>query len=298
VKPLGKILLILIFAFLVIWIIVGLLQIRLIKSIEEEIKRGDKAENRDKEAKILFKKGEKFYSSGDYDKAIEYFTRAIEIEPNNSEFYYWRAKAYYEKGKQFDLKYDGGNIIVMAFVRFIRWLYKNRNFNKAIEDLTKAISYKFYDAVEDFTKAITYGGWNFIYYQNRGEAYERMGLKNKARIDFIKAKILKFLKFFDIWEKLERDEIKQREAEIRDLYLYVKYRISDIERKLAKKEFERKIKKIQKQLYSWGNKDLEEWMKIEKEREIMIKKKLEQGDWVWKQMMKELPLIIKQLNER
>jgi len=460
----GKILLILILIVLVIWGIVGLLQIRLIKSIEEEIKRGDKAENRENEAKILFKKGEKFYSSGDYDKAIEYFTRAIEIEPNNSEFYYWRAKAYYEKGKQFDLKYDGGNIIVTAFIRFLRWLYKNRNFNKAIEDLTKAISYKSYDedyyeqrgeiyyvigkydeaiydfrmaislksvenytypsrsflyllcgraylkkgdyeeaissftkainlfpdafyyeergkayykigefrkavedfieainleenrrlllnrnfyrwfakalyaegsyetarlvltavielkpddaeyynlrgmvylqegmyenAVEDFTKAITYGGWNFIYYQNRGEAYKKMELKNKARIDFIKAKILKFLKFFDIWEKLERDEIKQREAEIRDLYLYVKSRISDIERELAKKEFERKIKKIQKQLYSWGNKDLEEWMKNEKEREIMIKKELERGDWVWKQLMKEFPLIIKQLNER
>jgi tetratricopeptide (TPR) repeat protein len=455
----GKILLILILIVLVIWGIVGLLQIRLLKSIEKEIERGDKAENRENEAKFWFEKGKKFYFSGDYDKAIKYFTRAIEIKPNNPEFYRWRSMVYYSKGTRIYLK-DYNNPIAI----FLKRLEKKKYLNKAIEDLEEATDYNPFDAyyfeelgkkyyiigeygsviakferaiklkssknytypsrsflyflcgrayfkkgdykeainsftkaidlfphsfyyeergkayykigefhkavkdfikainleenerlllnrnlfrwfakalyadgsyeiarivltdvielkpddaeyynlrgmvylqegmyekaVEDFTKAITYGGWNFIYYQNRGEAYKRMGLKNKARIDFIKAKILKFLKFFDIWEKLERDEIKQRQDEIRDLDLYVKFRISDIERELAKKEEERKIKKIQKQLYSWGNKDLEEWMKNEKKWLIMRKKELERREWEWKQMMKEFPLIIKQLNER
>jgi tetratricopeptide (TPR) repeat protein len=403
----GKILLILILIVLVIWGIVGLLQIRLLKSIEEEIQRGDKSGNRDNEAKFWFEKGRKFYFSSDYDKAIEYFTRAIEIKSNNPEFYYWRAMAYYHKGTRIYLKdyYD-------PIVNFLKRLEKKKYLNKAIEDLTEATDYNPFDAyyfeelgkmyyiigeygsaiakferaiklkssknytypsrsflyflcgkaylkmgkyekainsftkaidlfphsfyyeergkayykigefrsaiedftkamslepdkelhihrklylwlaksyyaegeydsalgvltqvieskpnnaeyynfrgmvylqndmyenaVEDFTKAITYGGWNFIYYQNRGEAYKRMGLKNKARIDFIKAKILKFL---GIGKKSERDDIEMREAEIKDLYIFVKFRISDIEEELAKKEEERKRKEIEKNFF-------------------------------------------------
>lgn len=33
-----------------------------------------------------------------YDKAIAEFTKAIELEPNNAEVYYWRGNAYFEKG--------------------------------------------------------------------------------------------------------------------------------------------------------------------------------------------------------
>jgi len=436
----------LIFAFLVIWIIVGLLQIRLIKNIEKEIKRGDKAENRENEAKFWFEKGRKFYLSGDYDKAIEFFTRAIEIKPNNPEFYYWRARAYYFKrtgffsclnkkkylnkaiedlekatdynpfdayyfeklGKMYYIIGEYSSAIAefkwaiklkssknytypsRSFLYFLcgRAYFKKGDYKRAIDSFTKAINlfpdtlyyeergkayYKigefhkavedfieamnleenrelllnrnFYrwfakalyakgsyetarliltavielkpdnaeyynlrgmvylqkgmyeNAVEDFTKAITYGGWNFIYYQNRGEAYKRMGLKNKARIDFIKAKILKFL---GIGGESEEDDIKNGIEEKKALIL-LELRILKREKELKIAELERQLKeleKIQKKLYSWGNKDLEEWMKNEKEREIMIKKKLEQKDWEWKQLMKEFPLIIKQLNER
>ena len=151
-KPLGKILLILIFAFLVIWIIVGLLQIRLIKNIEKEIKRGDKAENRENEAKFWFEKGRKFYLSRDYDKAIECFTRAIEIKPNNPEFYYWRAKAYYFKR-----------------TGFFSCLNKKKYLNKAIEDLEKATDYNPFDA---------------YYFEKLGKMYYIIGEYSSAIAEF------------------------------------------------------------------------------------------------------------------
>jgi tetratricopeptide (TPR) repeat protein len=159
VKPLGKILLILIFAFLVIWIVVGLLQIRLIKSIEKEIQRGDKAENRKNEAKFWFEKGRKFYSSGDYDKAIEYFTRAIEIKPNNSEFYYWRAKAYYFKR-----------------TGFFGCLNKKKYLDKAIEDLEEATNYNPFDA---------------YYFEKLGKMYYIIGEYGRAIAKFERAIKLK-----------------------------------------------------------------------------------------------------------
>jgi tetratricopeptide (TPR) repeat protein len=135
------------------------LQIRLLKSIEKEIERGDKAENRENEAKILFKKGKKFYSSGDYDKAIEYFTRAIGIKPNNPEFYYWRAMAYYFKR-----------------TGFFSCLNKKKYLNKAIEDLTEAIAYD---------------PSNPQYFEERGEIYYTLGKYDKAIFDYEEAIRLK-----------------------------------------------------------------------------------------------------------
>ena len=53
------------------------------------------------DSKDFFKKGNSFYKDGGYQKAIENYTKAIEIDPKNAKAYYNRGNAY--KGLE---KYD------------------------------------------------------------------------------------------------------------------------------------------------------------------------------------------------
>jgi tetratricopeptide (TPR) repeat protein len=65
----------------------------------------------------------------DYDKAIEYFTKAINLKPDYASFYYRRGEAYYKKG----------------------------DYDKAIEDFTKAIN------LEHDNEYSYYGGAVYAY---------------------------------------------------------------------------------------------------------------------------------------
>jgi tetratricopeptide (TPR) repeat protein len=86
---------------------------------QKEKKEEDEKEKRKKEeAERKFEEGQEFFYAGDCDKAIEYFTKAIKLNPDDAYFYYWRSIAYFEKG----------------------------DYDKAIEDFTKAIELKPDDA--------------------------------------------------------------------------------------------------------------------------------------------------------
>ncbi len=97
-----------------------------------------------------FSKGYEADSLKLYDKAIEYFTKVVGLDPKLAESYYNRGYAYGKKG-----------------------LY-----DEAIEDLTKAI------------EIVSYGGDKVKLastYNNRGNAYEGKGLYDEAIEDYTKA---------------------------------------------------------------------------------------------------------------
>jgi len=108
-------------------------------------------------------------------QAIENYTQAIRINPNNANTYYSRGNRYVDLG----------------------------NYNQAIEDYTQAIrinpndanaywgrGYSYAElgnnnqAIEDYTQAITINPNNAILYNNRGNCYNNLGNYNQAIEDY------------------------------------------------------------------------------------------------------------------
>lgn len=145
---------------------------------DKQIKEAKKEES----AHNYKRMGRIYRREGKYDKAIEAYTAAIDLSPEDADNYYNRGNVYV------DLK----------------------EYNKAVEDFTKAIEInpkddKVYNdrgycydelgeypkAVEDYTKAIEYNPQLAIAYSNRGRTYFNMEDYQKALNDFIKAIELK-----------------------------------------------------------------------------------------------------------
>lgn len=145
---------------------------------DEQIKEAKKEETVHNYKRI----GRIYTRVGKYDKAIEAYTAAINLSPEDADNYYNRGNVYA------DLK----------------------EYNMAVEDFTKSIEInpkddKVYNdrgycydelgeypkAVEDYTKAIEYNPQLAIAYSNRGRAYFNMEDYQKALNDFIKAIELK-----------------------------------------------------------------------------------------------------------
>ncbi|WP_017295660.1 serine/threonine-protein kinase [Geminocystis herdmanii] len=116
------------------------------------------------DAKFYFNRAKKYKELKQYDKAIIDYTKAIELDPNYISAYYNRGDAYEELNQ----------------------------YEKAIIDYTKA-----FELVPDYTKArklldiytkiIELNPNDATAYNNRGDAYEKFKLSEKAIIDYTKA---------------------------------------------------------------------------------------------------------------
>lgn len=111
---------------------------------EEESHSDDGKKNPDNEeynywlAKAYLECGYKSGENEDYKKAIEYFGKAIDVNQNNDEYYYQRARSYIEMGG-------------------------SENNTNAVEDLTKAIDINDNNEEYYYQRGITYynlGGYN------------------------------------------------------------------------------------------------------------------------------------------
>ena len=70
--------------------------------------------NYNKLAKNYYEQGQVFYERMEYDRSIDNYTQALEIEPNGRENY----KIYFDRGRAY---------------------FKNRDYDKAIYDYTRAL---------------------------------------------------------------------------------------------------------------------------------------------------------------
>ncbi len=159
-----------------------------------------------------FNLGYASYEKKDYSQAIEFYSKAIELDPKYTNAYYNRGLAYYDKGENDKAIEDNIKAIELnpeyADAYISRGLaYKNKGeYDKAIQDYTKAIdldpkyalaynnrgiAYKNkgeYDkAIQDYTKAIELNPKYALAYNNRGIAYYNKGEYDKAIEDYTKA---------------------------------------------------------------------------------------------------------------
>ncbi len=134
-----------------------------------------------KEAKEWFKKA---YSTDNLTLKIEYYTKAIELDPKDTYAYFYRGGAYNNLGEYQKAIADCTKIIELNPKD--THAYNNRGiaYNKLAE---------YQKAIDDYTKAIELDPKDAYVYYYRGGAYAHQGLPTVACSDYYQAGIL-FLK--------------------------------------------------------------------------------------------------------
>ena len=129
-------------------------------------------------AELAFQQGNVLMMIGQVDMAIEHYSHAIKLNPNNATSYNNRGVAYSDKN-EIDRAIDDYTQAIQldtdcAMAYYNRGnAYRNKDdFSCAIEDFTKAIELN-----PDYTEA----------YNNRGLAHSKTGNLNRAIADFTKA---------------------------------------------------------------------------------------------------------------
>ena len=144
-----------------------------------EIHRGPEARQKRREAVIHNNRGSTYGEKGDYNRAIEAFTKAIDLNPNYAMAYNNRGLTYGKTGdydraiedytKAIKLKPD----FVEAYYNRGVAYYERREFAQSIENYNKTIDLK-----PDFAEA----------YYNRGEAWLHLREWEKAKSDLTNAR--------------------------------------------------------------------------------------------------------------
>ena len=130
-----------------------------------------------------------YYNSNKYQEAIDNYTQAIYLNPNNDDAYFNRGQAYYILGKyrkaindytQFISFSIGVENLSGVFIKEVDEAYHNRG---------RAYYYleEYQKAIDDYTQAININP-NYDYaYNNRGLAYVKLENRQRAIRDFRKA---------------------------------------------------------------------------------------------------------------
>ncbi len=146
---------------------------------------------------------------GEYERAIEHYTRAIELKSDLTEAYMNRGIVYAEKG-DFDRAIEDYDMAIKLKTDYAEYYYgrglaynEKRDFDTAINDFDMAISLKtdfakpyndrglayngkrdFDRAIEDYDMAISLEPDFAEYYNNRGVAYKGKGDFDRATEDY------------------------------------------------------------------------------------------------------------------
>ena len=129
-------------------------------------------------ASAAFNLGTKDLEQKNYDKAIEEFTQAIQLDPNNAKYYNNRCTTFISSGK-YDAAIEDCNTAIKLNPKYA-FAYNNRGlafYNK--NEYNKAIS--------DFSQAINLDPKYAMPYNNRGQTYEALGKHDQAIADYNQA---------------------------------------------------------------------------------------------------------------
>ena len=147
---------------------------------DESLRYGERADSEKAryEAKKFGKSGLTFSINGDYDQAISAFNTAIELDPDEAEYYRNRGVCYHMK------KDDG--LAIVDYFRAIQLNPRNADYYR-----DRGVSYHakndFAQAIADFTKAIEINPSKADYYSERGMSHRKGGDEKSAILDFNKA---------------------------------------------------------------------------------------------------------------
>jgi tetratricopeptide (TPR) repeat protein len=133
-------------------------------------------------AKEYIKRGNDFYNKGDYDNAIDEYTKAINLDRKNALVYFKRGYTYAKKG-DYDNAITDYTITIKLEPKHIYTnynlgiaYYKNGDYDNAIKWYTKAI--KIGELLAELLAEV---------YNNRGNAYVHKGDYDKAITDYTQA---------------------------------------------------------------------------------------------------------------
>ncbi|MBR6711856.1 MAG: tetratricopeptide repeat protein [Selenomonadaceae bacterium] len=146
--------------------------------IKQKIIDGDKFSLSEQKLKV----GIKFGTSGDFNNAITFYTKAIELNSNNNYAYYLRAVAYKALKKYKQAIEDYNKSIVLNPY--------NGNAYSGLGDCYRSL--KNYDkAIENYNKALKINPKDSLTYTSRGLCYQAIGNYSQAKADFYKSDNLK-----------------------------------------------------------------------------------------------------------
>lgn len=120
-------------------------------------------ESRDSaEAETAFEKGIEFGKQNKFQKAVEFFDKAIKLNPNRADYFASRGHAHY-----YLTQYP------KAIDDYTKAIEKNPSFALAysMRGLSRSRSGRYPQAIEDFNKAISLGPGEADYYKGRGFTY-------------------------------------------------------------------------------------------------------------------------------
>ena len=204
----NKIIRAIILSIFLIWFVINAGYVVSGQADNEEFEKSVSAET----AEEWNEKGISFGKSGEYEKAIECFNKAIELEPNYAKAYYYRGIAYGDL-KQYEKAICDYNKAIKQDQKYAKTYTKRgiayaelKEYEKAIEDFNKAIELdpqdakahnhrgdayvhlkQYEKAIEDFDKAIELDPNYAWAYNNRGTAYAHLKQYERAIDDYDKA---------------------------------------------------------------------------------------------------------------
>jgi len=185
-----------------------------ISMLSESINKFDENTTNEEKSYIFNKRGKLYYNNEDYENALKDFDSAINLFPNNKDYYQNRGLTYIYKGdndkallelnKAADTTNDAADESVYYLKGSLNKLKGNND--SAIADLSKAIdkypdfaeaydnrakTYKnlgnYENAILDYTKIIEIRPDSKEAIAERGKAYEKIGDTKKAVLDFEKS---------------------------------------------------------------------------------------------------------------
>jgi len=127
-----------------------------------------------------------------YEKAVANYTRAIEIDPDEADYYWCRGGVYsqladyYGDAGLFSKVVDSNNKAIADFTKVIE-LVPERAGAYFVRGQCYAGNGDYIRAITDFTKAIELGREEWSVYFNRASAYKELGSKDEAVADYRKA---------------------------------------------------------------------------------------------------------------
>ena len=124
------------------------------------------------------REGDRCYSLKQYKEAVENYTRAIQLQANNSIFYNNRGCSYDNLGEYNKAISDYNVAIAIGPLNAVFYYNRGHSYDK-LEEYDKAIS--------DYTRAIELSPNNATAYNNRGSIYIVLGRTDEAISDFYKA---------------------------------------------------------------------------------------------------------------
>lgn len=183
--------------------------------IKEQKKDNDELGRENKEYNFYLEKGKKCIIQHNFNKAINYFTIAIGLKPNDPSAYVLRGVSFKSDGRDDQAFKDCNQAIklgtrdYLVFVTLGLLNYEKHKYNNAIENFNKAIVFRpedpfiyysrgniymdiknYLKAIKDYTKAIELDKSNAEYYYCRSKVYFLLGDCEAALKDINTAIIL------------------------------------------------------------------------------------------------------------